>query len=570
MSPAAGLAVRWYTRPRLRRAFKVGFTLWFAALWAVAAAPTAAADSMPLPNIAFANMQWTGLQDTYGVPISFYRVSMVGPLEAAGVVMSQELQEISLFDPSTWVTPIIGGSAQGINNISASALLGVECALLIFIAGTGIWFLQFAISAPWLQWLAAMAQPVVSTLQTMVNHYLVMSFALLASILYGAYVWLARGKGQGLGIIAGGLGIMALFYLFFNNPIGEMLGPNGVMSIGRYLGFEVAEGAIHNGALAPGNGGAQLATLTSLLCTALVRNQIQMINFGTVIDDIPGCAYLWSTSIMGGQQDGPVHAMGSCDPAALAYAEELGLPAAGLFAVVLFVEFWIMVALLWIGWHVIYNGFKSFWRLLILVPAVPLSVAPGGPRRFGKRQVVMAIHDGIEFFASIAGLAIIAIMDGSVLAGGPPGSRNAISSPLGREIFVLLITLASSVGYHRALISLRNGVGFWGQVHQAEDWVVKRQQREFARFYFTVDFFGTSRTGRKLHRHLRRRGWPEDDTVNLSLEIHRLRKGEGGKPPGRTPPQPTPTNNYYTTNNYYYNGSGHGPQQQANNMPSPV
>jgi hypothetical protein len=562
MSPTQKLAVWLYEQPRLRRSVKVCCALWFGALWAVTVAPTAAADA-PLPNVAFGDMAWTGLQDTYGVPISYYRVSTVGPMDATTTSAGQQLRGLNLFNPLSWVSTLIRGISQGINNILGSGLLGVECALLIFVAGVGIWFLQFAISATWLQWLATVAQPVVSVLQAMVNHYLVMPFGFLACTLCGGYLYLAKGKSHGLGIIFGGMGIIALYYMFFDDPVGEMLGPNGVMSVGQYLGFQVTEGAINNGALAPGNGGAQLGALISLLCTALVRDQIQMANFGTVVDNVPGCASLWSAAIMGGQQNGPAHAMGSCDPAALTYAQGLGLSSAGLFAVTLFLEWWIMVALLWIGWRAIYNGFKAFWRVLMLVLTVPLSVAPGAPRRFGKRQAVYAIHDGLELFASIAGLSVIAIIDGSVLAGGPPSSGDAISSPLGKEIFVLLITVTGAVGHHYLLKDLRNSPGFWGHVHQVEHWLVKRHQRQMALDFFSVNLFGTSITGKIWRRHIKD---PDQDPALGDLEYHRQPRKE--EPPGRTPPQPAPTSNHYTINHYDNGGSQDG-QRQANSMPPP-
>jgi hypothetical protein len=559
----ARLAVWLYARPRLQRAFKGCCALWFGALWAAAAAPHAAAwADPPLPNAQIGAMAWTGLQDTYGVPISFYRVSTVGPLEAAMAAAGQQLQGLSLFNPESWVKALVACGSMGTKNILASGLLDIECAILIVVAGLGIWFLQFTLSASWLQWLATVAEPFVGTLQAMVNHYLVMSFALLACILYGGYIYLAKGRSHGLGI-------MALVYWLFMDPTQEMLGPHGVMSIGQQLGFVVAEGAINNGALTPGNVGDGIAALTSLLCTALLRDQIQMVNYGTVVDNFPGCASLWSAAIMGGQQDGPAYAMESCDPAALAHAQQLGMGSVGLLFMVLFVMFWITVTLLWAGFHVVLNGFKGFWRLLVLVVALPISVAPGAPRRFGKSQAVMAVRDGLELFSSITGLAVIAIMDGSVLAGGPPGSSGAMSNPLGREFLLLLITVAGAVGLHRMYQQLCDGPGFWGHVHQAEDWLVQRYERQSALDFFLVNFTGNSITGRMRRRQMRRVGRPDDELADHdTMEYHAGTPKKKEELPGREPPQP-PTSNHYTANNYYYDGGGSGGQQQANNMPSP-
>jgi hypothetical protein len=103
VSPAQMLAVWSYERPRLRRAFKVCYALWFAALWATAAAPTAAAWPDPqLPDGEFSDTAG-GLRDIYGVPISAYRVSTVGPLEAASIAAGHQLHGLSLFNPESWV-----------------------------------------------------------------------------------------------------------------------------------------------------------------------------------------------------------------------------------------------------------------------------------------------------------------------------------------------------------------------------------------------------------------------------------------------------------------------------------
>jgi hypothetical protein len=548
VSPAQMLAVWSYERPRLRRAFKVCYALWFAALWATAAAPTAAAWPDPqLPDGEFSDTAG-GLRDIYGVPISAYRVSTVGPLEAASIAAGHQLHGLSLFNPESWVKALVAAGSMGTKNIMVSGILDVECAILIVVAGAGIWFLQFTISASWLPWLAASAQPVVSTLQAMVNHYLVTSFALLACISYGGYIYLARGKGHGLGIIASGLGIIALVHWLFADPIQEMLGPNGVMSIGQHLGFEVAEGAINNGALISGTADGGITALTSLLCTALLRDQIQMVNYGTVVDTIPGCASLWSAAIMSGQQDGPVTAMASCDAAALAHAQQLGMGSAGLFAVVIFVMFWITLVLLWVGFHVVLNGFKGFWRLLVLVVALPASVAPGAPRRVGKHQVAMAFRDCLEFFGSITGLTVIAIMDGSVLDSAPPGSSGALSSPLGRELWVLLITVAGAVGLHRMFNELRNGPGFWAGIHRAEDWLVHRHIRQVAQDFFAVSLLGSSVSGKVRRRHI---SDPYQDPTPGDLDYREHQQWNHQMPPGRTPPQPAPTNNPHTSNDYY-------------------
>jgi hypothetical protein len=534
VSLAQRLSVFLYGRPQLRRAFKAACVLWFVTLWAVAAASPAGAQvagAPPIPNVV--DLQWTGLQDTYGVPISYYRISTVSPMEAAGTAF---LDGLSLMHPSTWVTSIISGMSAGIGNVFAAGILQIECAMLVFIGGIGIWAIQFVLSAFWLHWLAWIAQPFVSTVQAMTRAFYLIPFGLMACTAYGGYVYLVKAKGKGLGIIAGGIGVTILIDWLFTDPISVMMGENGVMETGQYLGFMVAEGAMNNGALTSGNGGAQLSSLIALLCTGLLRDQIQMVNFGTVVDNSGGCASLWSGAIMSGLQDGPVHAMGSCNPAAEKWGQTLGIGSAGLMLVVLFVQFVIMLVLLWISFHVFINGFRAFFTLLRLVVYVPLAVAPGPLRRAGKREAIRGIHDGVSMFASTGGLAAIVIMIGSVFAGGPPNAQFAVTSPLGREMFVLVIIVCAAWAFHRMLKNIRNDNTLLSRKNRFEVWLTGRHQRQLVKAFYQTNLTGQSMTG-YIHRFwMRMNGRPPNELPDPWYEGYF--SGAATSLPGRVPPQP--------------------------------
>lgn len=461
MSPTQRLAAWLYERPRLRRAWKVCCALWFCAAWALAAAPSASATPYAPtgPSIAGGQflMAWTGLHDTYGVPVSDYFVSTVAPTQAGAYAWDQSHCGFNNFGGCFAGLPSSFGAVM--SNILASGMLATECSILLFVGAAGIWLIKFALSAPWLAWLVTIATPIVNQLNVMLGQLYVIPIALLVCILVGGVVALTRGWGRGLGMIFGGFLVILLIYLLFRHPMQEVLGPNGVLGIGQYLGFMVAEGAVHNGPLAPGGSGASLDTLTSLLCDVLLREPIQMINFNTVVDDIPACAHAWSASIMTGQISAPANAMASCgDPAALAYADQLSLGTAGWFLVVILVEIVVMLALVYVGFHVIAIGFKAFANVLVLVVAAPLGVAPGPPRRFACRKAQGLIIDGVEMLATTAGLGIIAIIMGEVTTGSVPG-MTGMSSPIAKLMMMLVLAVAGAFAYHHMLVSFRHGHG---------------------------------------------------------------------------------------------------------------
>lgn len=83
----------WFAHPHIRRVSVVIAMVHGLAVWAVCAAPTAAASA------GEALLGWTGLRDSYGVPMSAYFVSLVSTPEAT----LNNGQDVSVLDPTTWV-----------------------------------------------------------------------------------------------------------------------------------------------------------------------------------------------------------------------------------------------------------------------------------------------------------------------------------------------------------------------------------------------------------------------------------------------------------------------------------
>jgi hypothetical protein len=535
VSPTQRLAVWMYERPGLRRAWLICCGSWFGAIWALAAAPAAAADPYAPTGPSIASGQflaaWTGLHDSYGVPVADYFISTVSPSEA----LAHTAQSAFSWDPASWAPAIVSTIWVVLSNVLGSGVLAIECSILLFIGALGIWLIKFALSAPWLSWLATLATPFVNNLNVMIGQLYVIPIALLVCCGIGGVVALTKGWGHGLGMILGGFFVILLIYVLFREPVHDLIGPDGVLGIGQYLGFMVAEGAVHNGPLAPGGSSASLDTLTSLLCDVLLREPIQMINFNAVVDDVPSCANAWSTAIMSGEISAPAHAMKSCgDPAGLAFADQLGLAATGAFLMVILVEVAVMLALVYIAFNVILIGFKAFGNALVLVVAAPLAVAPGPTRRYARRKVSMLFTDGVEMFVTIVGLAIVVIIQGEVTSGTMPG-LTGMATPLAKLVLMLLLSIAGALVYHQMLVSFRHG-----------DSRIRNFGRRLAEFGGNVkdiDYLSVTATGRSLSGWRRRRWyhdpqdsdlWPGPDFRNRPGDERRWDEWR----PGRTPPLP--------------------------------
>ena len=150
MSPTQELVAWLYERPRLRRAWMVCCALWFGSVWALLTAPAAAADW------GGTMMAWTGLQDSYGVPVSDYYVSVVSPTQAA----AQTVQASFGVEPSSWGPAILSTLWAALSHAMAAGALAFESSWLVFMGAVGIWFIKFALSAPWLSWLASIASQI--------------------------------------------------------------------------------------------------------------------------------------------------------------------------------------------------------------------------------------------------------------------------------------------------------------------------------------------------------------------------------------------------------------------------
>jgi hypothetical protein len=510
-----------------------------------AAAPAAAGYSLWSVVGGTEFMSWTGLTDIYGVQVSHYYVSFVDPFTAAVAAAESQLHGLNIFNPLKWVEALIAGFAGAIFSILASLIMSCECGILIFIGATSIWFLKIALEAGWLPFMAQIAQPVANALKQMVQEYYVIPIALLVAVGWGGFVAFTKGRGQGLGVMAGSVLVCLLIFYFLADPIAVTIGPNGVLSIGQDLGFVIAEGIVTNGQLVPGSSTDGVHSLIETLCTSLLREQIQLINFGTSVDSIGGCATAWSNAINAAKPDGPINAIKGCYPAGYTYGEQLGLASCGWFLMVIIVDFVICLILVYIAFVVILIGFKAMFNLLVLVVAAPVGVAPGPTRNFAKKQAVTAIHFGLEMFASVGGLAIIALLIGEVLnaqsnflnpSEGVQEGLNWVQpliggasteddlNPLAKEVICLAVAIASALAYKEMLNSF-NGESTTAQFG---NWL-QRRQRDKA----TLDFWRGSLAATSLAKRFA--GNAAGDNKGGDKKGG---GGDGGDAPGRRPPGP--------------------------------
>ncbi|KDE96894.1 hypothetical protein Y900_030130 [Mycolicibacterium aromaticivorans JS19b1 = JCM 16368] len=510
------LAAWLYTRPRIRRVWFVVQAIWCASLLAVATAPTATADTLG------SAWSFTGLHDSYGVPIGQHFVSLPPLMEMIG----SNGPEFGV-DPTTWGPAIMSSLNTSMTYAQLNMVLAWETAFLIGVCSVGIWLIKFALGVLWLAWLGAIASPIVDTMKAMIERMHLFEGGILFSIVVGGILCLTTGFSTGIGIILGGFVALLLFWLLLRDPTGELISDNGLLGIGRSLGFSLAQGVVHNGPVAAGGTSAQLDTLTSWMVDVLVRDMVELVNFGQLIDDIPGCASAYNGALLNGS--GAAQAVKSCAPNAYAHALHLDATTAGLFFIINCLVLLILWALDYMGIEAFRVGFKAFWNLFIVVPAVAIAAFPGPPRQFAKKAAGRMLLHGAEMMAATAGLGILVLVMASVTRGTLPGTIG-MTAPLAKVLVMVLLAVVGSLAFRFALLRAFGDHGIPGPVRVARGGY--RAVTGTARTVNEVEY-----SGRVLNTW---RGRLKDRrNQSVSGQGQGEHGGPGAQPPGRKAHPPT-------------------------------
>jgi hypothetical protein len=391
----------WYlTNPRLRRPALLLAALQALSVAAVCAAPRAGASA----NAAVLN--WTGLTDSYGVPIGDYYLAIASvrdQITQAGPGLG--------WNPATWTVWSMHAMEVMATGLTTATVLTGEAGLFIGLVTLAVWVMKVTVSTYWLTVIGEIARAVsgaVIDVTTRVG-------LLLAVIPVGVFIGVStirRGEaGRGTTMILIALTMPALSVAVFTDPAGEMYGPNGLLAFGRRIGFSVAEAATHNGSVG-GTTGGQVDALTASLITHTVREPLQLWNFGHVVDRVGGCGAAWSAAVSAGVSDGPITAMAACgDRGAVAYAQHLD--GTNIWTGLIFVAAAALLGFFMVisGWTVLKVSITAIWTTVILLPSLWLGAVPGATQRRAVDVVWQFFRHGIEVmvyivYVSVIGLAV--------------------------------------------------------------------------------------------------------------------------------------------------------------------
>jgi hypothetical protein len=393
----------WMLRnPRIGRPVMILAWLQLLATMAVCAAPTASASTNSVV------LNWTGLHDNYGVPIGDYYLSLASIRDQ----MTQGGPDASMLDPGTWWPWMMHGLSVMFTSFAAANILTAEASVFVGIIAISLWLMRLTISTYWLRVLGEIAKAVTAAVISVITKWGLVAITVPIGVFVGVLA-IRRGEaGRGWTMILIALTMPALAVTAFSDPAGMMYGPDGMLAFGRKMAFSTAQAATHNGAISGGGFTGQVDTLTSSLITHVVREPLQVFNFGQVVDNVGTCGSLYSKALLQGAPDGPVKAMGQCGNwAAVHYAQNLD-------ATNLFVGGVLVLTAVLFGWFMISSGatvfmvsVKAMYTTAKLLPSLFAGGISGPAQEHAKSTVWRYFKHPIEamvfiIYVSVIGLAI--------------------------------------------------------------------------------------------------------------------------------------------------------------------
>ena len=383
--------------PRARRTLvtmTLTYTLSFVALLC---APNAVAAG------GSAALGWTGLRDNDGVPIAFYFLSMVSAREAA----TNNGQDISMIDPSTWMPWMAAAMERAVDNATAAWWLGMIAGTFIFIMAAALWFLRFALSTGWLVAIATFGLPLYNAVASLVSSMMLAPIAITVCVTVAGYHILRGHPGRGWAMLGTALVLTVLLATVFSDPIGDLYSEHGLLALGRGTGLEIAQAATGAPFASGTSLDAKLDALMANVVTAGVRHPLQVLNFGMVVDDVGGCRQAWNSAITsagGVDGPGPAHAMANCGaPQALAYAQRLGGSDATIGLLLVLVAIVVAFFYFYVGLSAMLVGIKSLYFGILVGPSFLI-----GMLGFG-RALAFAKHCGTELFMHVVQLMVFEV-----------------------------------------------------------------------------------------------------------------------------------------------------------------
>lgn len=365
--------VRWCWRHRWITALLLGAAalLWGAAVaWADPGTGSAAGEGNPM-------IAWMGITDSQGAPVAKYTLT---------------LNEGSIARPDM---------------VPFAVLASWAYETYVCLIATALWLIKFVLSFEWLQIFTEPFQTIGDGITDAMDKFGLAPTALAVLAIIVACTALAGKVAKAFSNIALGMLMIGVAATIFAHPLGELIGPDGMLAKGRDTGLQIAS-SVSGGALHTKSGGADTDALVSSLADRFLRKPTQMINFGEVSDSISRkCEEAWTNGIKKGHGDGLKDDMKECDDkeGKRLHAKAMASPAAILVSLNVFgwVSLFLIAFACYFVWHVVRTAVHAMLFAALAPPAFAIGVVPGGPQTFAWKTVLDCAMAYIAMIVYVAG-----------------------------------------------------------------------------------------------------------------------------------------------------------------------
>lgn len=330
-----------------------------------------------LGGVTAAGVAWLQVTDSHGVPVQAYGLS---------------LDKGSVLNPS----PVV-------DSRMASWLYSLFKAII----DLALWLLDNVLSFSWLR---VVSEPLNFVGTQMARFALspavIGLFGTIAAVIIG--IALARGFLSRAGAQIGTALMLALLAVTLaGRQVAEVLGPTGLLALGRDIAFEFATLFSPGG---PRSGIQAVDAATTELADHFARTPTQLWNFGRSLDQLsPTCGRAWSDAIATGPLDKVKDAVQQACPGGQALHDYAMHTAAddsstGFWAIVFALV--VLVVFGYLSYHVVILGLSTLFWAIVTVFAAIAGFIPGPAQTLAVKAVLDALLSWLGMIAYVAAVCI--------------------------------------------------------------------------------------------------------------------------------------------------------------------
>jgi hypothetical protein len=327
---------------------------------------------------------WQGIKDSDGVPVAKYTLTL---------------------NQGGWDAPIYAAWAT-IDSVAYELYLGIT--------STALWLIHFVMTFEWLGLFTGPFQAIGRGVDEAMDQFGLAPMALAVLAIVAVATTLAGRTAKAVSNLAMGLIMVGLAATIFAHPLGELVGPDGLLAKGRDTGLQIAT-SVSDHEMPKQGGSANVNIMVERLADRFLRKPTQMINFGEVSDSVSRkCREAWSNGVKKGHSDKLKDDIAGCDkdkgPAM--HQKSMGSPAAVMVPLIMcgLLSLILVAFACYFVWHVVRAAVQAMLYAALAPPAFAIGVIPGGAQTFAWKTILdaaMAFTAMIIYTVAFGGYNVI-------------------------------------------------------------------------------------------------------------------------------------------------------------------